>query len=105
PRPRHRKARRDQGERGCEKSLSRRRSCFLRSSEKKLLLEIRDLQTAYASSQVLFGISLDIRERETVALLGRNGMGKTTAVRSIMGLTRARGGAISFRGARIEREA
>jgi branched-chain amino acid transport system ATP-binding protein len=44
-----------------------------------------------------------MKEGETVALLGRNGMGKTTTVRSIMGLTPARGGAIRFRGARIER--
>ena len=48
---------------------------------------------------------MEILEGETVTLLGRNGMGKTTTVRSIMGLTRARGGSISFRGRRIEREA
>jgi branched-chain amino acid transport system ATP-binding protein len=54
---------------------------------------------------VLFDFSMEIREGETATLLGRNGMGKTTTVRSILGLTRARGGAISFRGRRIEREA
>jgi branched-chain amino acid transport system ATP-binding protein len=70
-----------------------------------LLLEVENLQTAYGASQVLFGISIQIREGEAVTLLGRNGMGKTTTVRSIMGLTRARGGAISFRSRRIEREA
>jgi branched-chain amino acid transport system ATP-binding protein len=69
-----------------------------------LLLEIENLETAYGASQVLFGIGLQIREGEVATLLGRNGMGKTTTVRSIMGLTRARGGAISFRGRRIERE-
>jgi branched-chain amino acid transport system ATP-binding protein len=68
-----------------------------------LLLEIQNLETAYGSSQVLFGVSIEIPEGQTATLLGRNGMGKTTTVRSIMGLTRARGGSISFRGERIER--
>ena len=68
------------------------------------LLRIEGLDTAYGASQVLFGLDLEIRAGEVVTLLGRNGMGKTTTVRSIMGLTRARGGAISFRGARIEGE-
>jgi branched-chain amino acid transport system ATP-binding protein len=70
----------------------------------KLLLEVENLDTAYGTSQVLFDLSLVINEGEAVTLLGRNGMGKTTTVRSIMGLTRARGGAISFRGRRIERQ-
>jgi branched-chain amino acid transport system ATP-binding protein len=69
-----------------------------------LLLEVKNLETAYGASQVLFGVSFAIREGEAVTLLGRNGMGKTTTVRSIMGLTRARSGAISFHGRRIERE-
>ncbi len=69
-----------------------------------MLLEIENLETSYGSSQVLFGLSLEIREGETATLLGRNGMGKTTTVRSIMGLTRARAGAITFRGRRIERD-
>jgi branched-chain amino acid transport system ATP-binding protein len=72
--------------------------------ETMLLLEIENLDTAYGASQVLFNINLQIQEGEAVALLGRNGMGKTTTVRSIMGLTRARAGAVSFRGRRIERE-
>jgi branched-chain amino acid transport system ATP-binding protein len=70
-----------------------------------LLLEVRDLETAYGTSQVLFRISLSVEPGEMVTLLGRNGMGKTTTIRSIMGLTRARGGAITFRGRRVEREA
>jgi branched-chain amino acid transport system ATP-binding protein len=70
-----------------------------------VLLEVEDLETAYGTSQVLFGLSLEIREGEVVTLLGRNGMGKTTTVRSIMGLTRAKSGTIAFRGRRIEREA
>jgi len=66
------------------------------------LLEIENLQTAYGSSQVLFGIGLTMRAGEAAALLGRNGMGKTTTVRSIMGLTKANGGSVHFLGERIE---
>jgi branched-chain amino acid transport system ATP-binding protein len=69
------------------------------------LLRIANLDTAYGQSQVLFGIDMEIRAGEVVALLGRNGMGKTTTVRSIMGLTRASGGTIELRGKRIERSA
>jgi branched-chain amino acid transport system ATP-binding protein len=69
-----------------------------------LLLEVDNLETAYATSQVLFSISFSVRPGEAVTLLGRNGMGKTTTIRSIMGLTRARAGSITFRGQRIERE-
>ena len=69
-----------------------------------MLLEVENLQTAYGTSQVLFGVELDIAPGEMNTLLGRNGMGKTTTVRSIMGLTRARGGAIRFKGRNIERE-
>jgi branched-chain amino acid transport system ATP-binding protein len=66
------------------------------------LLEIENLQTAYGSSQVLFGIGLSMRAGEAATLLGRNGMGKTTTVRSIMGLSRASGGSVRFLGERIE---
>ena len=66
------------------------------------LLKIERLETAYGASQVLFGIDLDIQPGEVVALLGRNGMGKTTTVRSIMGMTPARSGSIRFRSERIE---
>ena len=69
-----------------------------------MLLEVRELETAYGASQVLYRISLSVNEGEAITLLGRNGMGKTTTIRSIMGLTRARAGAITFRGQRIERE-
>jgi branched-chain amino acid transport system ATP-binding protein len=68
-----------------------------------LLLELEKLETAYGASQVLFGLSLQIEAGEMVTLLGRNGMGKTTTVRSIMGLTRCFNGNIGFRGERIER--
>jgi len=67
------------------------------------LLRVENLETAYGASQVLFGVSLAIRAGECATLLGRNGMGKTTTVRSILGLTPARGGTITFRGERIER--
>jgi branched-chain amino acid transport system ATP-binding protein len=70
-----------------------------------LLLKVDGLETAYGASQVLFGLALEIRAGEVATLLGRNGMGKTTTVRSILGLTPARGGAITFRGERIERRA
>jgi branched-chain amino acid transport system ATP-binding protein len=66
------------------------------------LLEIEDLQTAYGSSQVLFGIGFSMRSGAVATLLGRNGMGKTTTVRSITGLTPPRGGAIRFLGERID---
>jgi branched-chain amino acid transport system ATP-binding protein len=68
------------------------------------MLSIANLETAYGTSQVLFGLGLEIRAGEVATLLGRNGMGKTTAVRSILGLTPARAGSIVFRGRRIERE-
>jgi branched-chain amino acid transport system ATP-binding protein len=66
------------------------------------LLQVENLETAYGASQVLFGLDLVIRSGEVATLLGRNGMGKTTTVRSIMGLTPARSGVIRFRGERIE---
>jgi branched-chain amino acid transport system ATP-binding protein len=66
------------------------------------LLEVENLETAYGASQVLFGVDLAIRAGEVATLLGRNGMGKTTTVRSIMGLTPAKSGSIRFLGRRIE---
>jgi len=60
------------------------------------MLEVRDLQTSYGRSQVLFGVSLEIGPAQVVSLLGRNGMGKTTTVRSIMGITRPKAGTIAF---------
>jgi branched-chain amino acid transport system ATP-binding protein len=62
------------------------------------LLELAGVETCYGLSQVLFGMSLAIAPGEMVTLMGRNGMGKTTTVRSIMGLTRARAGTIRFDG-------
>jgi branched-chain amino acid transport system ATP-binding protein len=65
------------------------------------MLEVRDLETAYGRSQVLFQVTLQVREGEVATLLGRNGMGKTTTVRSIMGITPPRAGSIVFRDAPI----
>jgi len=62
------------------------------------MLTVRDLQTSYGRSQVLFGIDLKIEKAEVVSLLGRNGMGKTTTVRSIMGIMRPNAGSIAFEG-------
>ena len=66
------------------------------------LLEVDDLQTAYGSSQILFGVGLSIGAGQVATLLGRNGMGKTTTIRSILGLTRARSGSVRFLGERID---
>src|SRR2546430_8102082 len=77
-----------------------------KSSDTKLaapapLLEIDAIETCYGLSQVLFGLSLSISVGEMVSLMGRNGMGKTTTIRSIMGLTPARVGTIRFAGAQV----
>ena len=65
------------------------------------LLAVDRIETRYGLSQVLFGISLAISAGEMVTLMGRNGMGKTTTVRSIMGLTPAMAGSIRFDGQEI----
>jgi len=65
------------------------------------LLKLESVETCYGLSQVLFGVSLAIAPGEMVTLMGRNGMGKTTTVRSVMGLTPARAGAIRFAGREI----
>ena len=66
-----------------------------------VMLEVQGLEAGYGASQVLFGVSLRVGEGEVATLLGRNGMGKTTTVRAIMGLNRPRGGAVMLRGAAI----
>jgi branched-chain amino acid transport system ATP-binding protein len=65
------------------------------------LLELTNVETRYGLSQVLFGVSLVIAPGEVVTLMGRNGMGKTTTVRSIMGLTPAKAGSLRFDGEEI----
>jgi branched-chain amino acid transport system ATP-binding protein len=66
------------------------------------MLEVRGLQTSYGRSQVLFGVDLEIRKAEVISVLGRNGMGKTTTVRSVMGITRCGSGTVSFEGKEIQ---
>jgi branched-chain amino acid transport system ATP-binding protein len=66
------------------------------------LLEVHDLHSGYGSSQVLFGVSLSIEAGGVSTLLGRNGMGKTTTVRAILGLTPAFAGTVRFCGERVE---
>jgi branched-chain amino acid transport system ATP-binding protein len=62
------------------------------------MLQIRDLETAYGRSQVLFGVNLEVPASQVVTLIGRNGMGKTTTVKSIMGITPPKAGEILFDG-------
>jgi branched-chain amino acid transport system ATP-binding protein len=68
-----------------------------------MLLDMRNIEAGYGHARVLFGLSLSIGEGEVVTLIGRNGMGKTTTVRTIMGLVRAERGEIHLAGERIEK--
>jgi branched-chain amino acid transport system ATP-binding protein len=62
------------------------------------MLELRDVHTYYGDSYILQGISMEVKDRSVVALLGRNGMGKTTTIRTIIGFNPPRRGAILFNG-------
>ena len=62
------------------------------------MLQVRDLTTHYGTSQALFGMSFDLKAGQVATLLGRNGMGKTTTIHSIMGIVKASGGSITFEG-------
>lgn len=62
------------------------------------MLEVRGLTAGYGASTALFDVSLSLGEGEVATLLGRNGMGKTTTIRAILGLTPPRGGEVRFRG-------
>jgi branched-chain amino acid transport system ATP-binding protein len=66
-----------------------------------MLLELQDLNTYYGTSHVLQGISLNVNEGEIVALLGRNGMGKSTTMKSIMGLVKPKSGSVTFKGKNV----
>ena len=66
------------------------------------ILVAEEIYTAYGLSQVLFGVSLEVAEGECVCLLGRNGVGKTTTMRSIMGLTPPTGGRVVWKGREIQ---
>jgi branched-chain amino acid transport system ATP-binding protein len=68
------------------------------------LLELRDVTAFYGASQALFGIDLSVEEGQFVTLIGRNGMGKSTTIRSVMGLVRSKRGRIQFAGEEISAE-
>jgi len=68
------------------------------------LLQVEDLETSYGRSQVLFGVGFSVGEGEAIGLMGRNGMGKTTTLRSIMGLTRPSRGTVRIGGVPMQRE-
>jgi branched-chain amino acid transport system ATP-binding protein len=67
-----------------------------------MVLAVKKINTFYGLSHILFDVSLEIEQGDTVCLLGRNGVGKTTTFRSIMGLTPPRSGSIKFQGAEIK---
>jgi branched-chain amino acid transport system ATP-binding protein len=67
------------------------------------LLELRGLESGYGSAQVLFGIDLSVAEGEVLALMGRNGMGKTTLVRTLLGLCTRMGGQVRLAGEDVTR--
>jgi branched-chain amino acid transport system ATP-binding protein len=66
-----------------------------------VLLQAQGLRAAYGASQVLFGIDFEIRAGEVMGLLGRNGMGKTTLIRSLLGMKSPQSGSVRFEGAEI----
>ena len=66
------------------------------------LLDVREVETFYGSSQALFGMTFAVRQGEFVTLIGRNGMGKTTTVKSIMGLLRPSRGDVLFNGRKLQ---
>src|SRR4029077_8631269 len=82
----------------CGRPISASRKTVMASAS---LLEVANIETCYGLSQVLFGVSLAIAPGEVVTLMGRHGMGKTTTVRSIMGLTPEMTGPIRFGGREI----
>jgi len=67
-----------------------------------MLLDARGIEAGYGHAKVLFGVSLQIAEGEVVTLIGRNGMGKTTTIRTLIGLLRTSAGEIEFCGQRVE---
>ena len=66
-----------------------------------MLLEVKNINTYYGISHILFDLSIEVEKGEVVCVLGRNGVGKTTLIRSIMGLTVPRSGSILFNGTSI----
>ena len=68
----------------------------------KSLLQIENLQAAYGRSQVLFGVNLEVYSGTVVSLLGRNGMGRTTTIRSLLGITQVSSGRVRFSGQEVQ---
>ena len=66
------------------------------------MLTVQNIETHYGASQALFGISMNVRNGEVVTLIGRNGMGKTTSINSIMGITPITRGNIYFENVKFE---
>jgi branched-chain amino acid transport system ATP-binding protein len=69
-----------------------------------MMLEVHDIHTSYGVAHILFGVSLEVKEGQAVCLLGRNGMGKTTTLITIMGLIHPTQGSITFQGEDITKE-
>ena len=62
------------------------------------MLKVEGLTGGYGSSKVLFGMAFEAAEGEVISLIGRNGMGKTTTIKTLMGMLPATGGQVQFRG-------
>uniref|UniRef100_UPI003567315B ATP-binding cassette domain-containing protein n=1 Tax=Amphritea sp. TaxID=1872502 RepID=UPI003567315B len=67
------------------------------------ILEVHGLQTLYGESHILHGVSFDIKVGETVSIMGRNGMGKSTTLKSILGIAPPRSGSVIYKGEDITR--
>lgn len=67
------------------------------------MLKVTDLETSYGTSQALFGMTFDVQPGEVVTLMGRNGMGKTTTINSILGIVKPSAGSIEFAGQEVSR--
>ena len=65
------------------------------------MLKVEALETSYGNSQALFGVNLEIQAGQVATLMGRNGMGKTTTINSIMGVVKPKAGSIKFEGKEI----
>ena len=68
------------------------------------MLSVKDLFVAYGQSQALHGLTFEARKNETVAIMGRNGMGKTTLFKSLMGILPAKGGSVTVAGSEITKD-
>ena len=68
------------------------------------MLSVIDIETFYGRSQILFGVSMEVGAGEVIAVMGRNGMGKTTLIRSIVGLTPPKSGSINFEGKELSKQ-